>query len=155
MRIAQRTACADDFLSAHTVRSPHQRTQIRPWATFSCRPAGWWPALRRRCIDIFSNEAGLMKQLTIKALFWAMALASALLAALLALAIYWLGQASDHVAQAERQRHGPEQGLDGQLLHESRLIAEDVDASSAQGGPPPGRTTRKCRPRPDLSPLMR
>jgi hypothetical protein len=77
MRIAQRTACADDFLSAHTVRSPHQRTQIRPWATFSCRLAGWWPALRRRCIDIFSNEAGLMKQLTIKALFWAMALASA------------------------------------------------------------------------------
>ncbi|PXX74694.1 methyl-accepting chemotaxis protein [Rivihabitans pingtungensis] len=46
-----------------------------------------------------------MKQLTIKALFWAMALASALLAALLALAIYWLGQASDHVAQAERQRY--------------------------------------------------
>ena len=46
-----------------------------------------------------------MKQLTIKALFWAMALASALLAALLALAICWLGQASDHVAQAERQRY--------------------------------------------------
>lgn len=46
-----------------------------------------------------------MKTLTIKTLFWGMVVVSTVMAALLALAVYWLTAASAEVAQAERQRY--------------------------------------------------